>query len=94
MLLLPVVEGPWLIYDHYLSIREYSANFCPSEDDTDEIAVWVKIPGLPIEYYSNLVLAFISDRIGKTIKVHKNSLTRERGKYAQLCIQVDLKNLY
>ncbi|CAK8562379.1 unnamed protein product [Lathyrus sativus] len=46
---------------------------------------------LPIGYYGKSVLAFIGDHIWKkTIKIDKSTLTRERGKYAQLRIQVDL----
>ncbi|GAU38534.1 hypothetical protein TSUD_320060 [Trifolium subterraneum] len=29
-------------------------------------------------------------RVGKTVKVDKNTLTQERGKYARLCVQVNL----
>lgn len=40
------------------------------------------------EYYDDRVLTFISNRIGKTVKVNKNKLFREIGKYARLGIQV------
>lgn len=33
---------------------------------------------------------YIGNMIGKTVKVDKNTLTKERGKYARLCIQVNL----
>lgn len=35
------------------------------------------------------MLGFIGDRIRKMVKVDKNTITRERGKYARLCVQVD-----
>lgn len=41
-------------------------------------------------YYDQRVLTFIGNRIGKAIKVDKNMLSRERGKYARLCVQVDI----
>jgi hypothetical protein len=50
----------------------------------------VRISGLPIEFYDAKVLRFIGDRIGRTVKVDKNTLTQERGKYARLCVEVDL----
>ncbi|MCI33591.1 hypothetical protein A2U01_0054808, partial [Trifolium medium] len=53
-------------------------------------SVWVRIPDLPIEYYDAKVLHFIGNRIGKTVKVDKNTLFQERGKYARLCVEVDL----
>ncbi|KAI5409269.1 hypothetical protein KIW84_054903 [Lathyrus oleraceus] len=45
---------------------------------------------IPIEYYDQRVLTFIDNGIRKSIKVDKNTLSRERGKYARLCIQFDL----
>jgi hypothetical protein len=50
----------------------------------------VRIPDLPIEYYDTKVLHFIGNRIGKTVKVGKNTLFQERGKYARICVEVEL----
>ncbi|MCI33556.1 hypothetical protein A2U01_0054773, partial [Trifolium medium] len=33
---------------------------------------------------------FIGNRIGKTVKVDKNTLFQERGKYARVCVEVEL----
>ncbi|XP_058774782.1 uncharacterized protein LOC131649052 [Vicia villosa] len=85
-----LMEGPWLIYDHYLSVREWKPNFFPSSDAIEQIAVWVRISGLPLEYYDARVLAFIGNRIGSTVKVDRNTLSIKRGKYTRLCVQVDL----
>ncbi|GAU10508.1 hypothetical protein TSUD_420790 [Trifolium subterraneum] len=78
------------IYDHYLTVKEWSPNFQPESDTIEEVAVWVRISGLPIEYYDSEILHFIGNRMGKTVKVDKNTLTQERGKYARLCVQVNL----
>ncbi|CAJ2657275.1 unnamed protein product [Trifolium pratense] len=85
-----LMDGPWFIYDHYLTVKEWSPNFHPASDTIEEVAVWVRISGLPIEYYDSKVLNFIGNRVGKTVKVDKNTLMQERGKYARLCVQVDL----
>lgn len=69
-------------------MREWSHNFIPSTDIIKQLVVGVRITGLPIEYYDDYVLSFIGNRIGKTINVDKNTLSRERGKYMRLCIQV------
>ncbi|KAK2384819.1 zinc ion binding / nucleic acid binding protein [Trifolium repens] len=83
-------DGPWLIYDHYLIVREWSPNFYPNEATIDKASVWVRIPDLPIEYYDAKVLHFIGNRIGRTVKVDKNTLFQERGKYARICVEMDL----
>ncbi|MCH84322.1 hypothetical protein A2U01_0005153, partial [Trifolium medium] len=85
-----LMDGPWFIYDHYLTVKEWSPNFHPASDTIKKVAVWVRISGLPIEYYDAKVLHFIGNIIGKTVRVDKNTLTQERGKYARLCVEVDL----
>ncbi|MCH83894.1 hypothetical protein A2U01_0004722 [Trifolium medium] len=85
-----LMNGPWFIYDHYLTVKEWCPNFHPASDTITKVAVWVRIAGLPIEFYDAKVLHCIGDRIGRTVKVDKNTLTQERGKYARLCVEVDL----
>ncbi|PNY14274.1 hypothetical protein L195_g010950 [Trifolium pratense] len=85
-----LTEGPWMIYDHYFVVRAWSSNFDPSTATVTKTAVWVRFSGLPIEYYDSRILHFIGNRIGTTVKVDKNTLLQERGKYARLCVEVDL----
>ncbi|MCH85177.1 hypothetical protein A2U01_0006021 [Trifolium medium] len=85
-----MMNGPWFIYDHYLTVKEWCPNFHPQSDTISKVAVWVRISGLPIEYYDARVLTAIGNTIGRTIKVDKNTLMQERGKYARLCVEVDL----
>ena len=44
-------EGPWFVGDHYLSIRNWEANFNLAKANIATIAVWVRLPNLPIKYY-------------------------------------------
>jgi hypothetical protein len=85
-----MMDEPWFIYDHYLTVKERSPNFHSASDTIENVAVWVRISILPIEYYDAKVLKIIGDRIGKTVKMDKNTLKQERGKYARLCVTVDL----
>ncbi|KAJ1394639.1 Zinc finger, CCHC-type [Sesbania bispinosa] len=41
--------GPWMILDHYLTVRKWHPKFFPAQDDFKRVAVWIRIPGLPIE---------------------------------------------
>lgn len=86
-----LIDGPWLIYDHYLTVREWTPNFWPEWGTIDKVVVWVRLRELPIEYYDSDFLHFVGDRIGRTIKVNKNTMEIERGKYARLCVEVDLE---
>lgn len=44
----------------------------------DNVAIWIRIVGLPIEYYDPEVLKFIGNRVGRATKVDKNTLQQER----------------
>lgn len=83
-------KGPWLIYDHYLIVREWAPNFNPEKAAIEKVVVWVRFSGLPIEYYDPKVLKFIGNRIGRTVRVDNTTLLQERGKYARMCVEVDL----
>lgn len=72
-----LANGPWFIYDHYVIVKEWNPDFHPESDTIDHVAVWIRISGLSIEYYDTKVLSFIGNRIGKTIKVDKNTMMHE-----------------
>ncbi|KAJ1428453.1 Zinc finger, CCHC-type [Sesbania bispinosa] len=79
-------------------------NFFPMEDDLRRVAVWVRIPSLPFEFYDRRVLWRIGNVLGKTVKIDSNTLREnsgcqgefatERAKFARVCIKVDLKRIF
>ncbi|XP_058751892.1 uncharacterized protein LOC131624996 [Vicia villosa] len=87
---LAMLNGPWFIYDHYLTFKDWRPNFQPDSDSIVEVAVWVRISGLPIEYYDLRSLTAFGNQIGSTIKVDKTTIKKERGKYARICVTVNL----
>ncbi|CAN1141602.1 hypothetical protein LINPERHAP2_LOCUS12598, partial [Linum perenne] len=54
------------------------------------LKVWVRLPGIPLEYYDGAVLKIIGDKIGKTIRFDHTTLERSRGNFARICVEVDL----
>lgn len=83
-------EGPWLIYDHYLIVRKWAPNFDPDLETIGSAAVWVRLPKLPMEYYDEEILTWMGNRIGTTVKVDLTTSLQSRGKFARICVQVDL----
>ncbi|KAL7177070.1 hypothetical protein ACSBR2_030406 [Camellia fascicularis] len=74
--------GPWVIMDHYLTVRRWEPNFRPSEAFETTTAVWVRFPELPIEYYQEKVLFAISKSLGKSLKIDWTTAIATRGKFA------------
>lgn len=67
-----------------------NSDFQPQEASIDRVVVWVRFSGLPIEYYDKKFLSAIGNRIGRTVRVDKNTSKQERGKYARMSVEVDL----
>lgn len=82
--------GPWMVTDHYLTIRTWHPNFDPAEATIDKVAVWVRLPDLALEYYDTSVLWKIGNKIGKTLKIDRTTSVGMRGNFARLCVEVDL----
>lgn len=52
--------------------------------------VWVRFPWLLVEYYTEEWLRKARDTLGRTIKVDDTTLETSRGKFACMCMEIDL----
>lgn len=84
-----LLEGPWFLAGHYLSMRRWSPNFRPSKASISVTANWVRLPELPIEYFDKQVLHDIASKIGKPIKIDYTTEHVTRGRYARVCVEID-----
>ncbi|CAN1137715.1 hypothetical protein LINPERHAP2_LOCUS10234 [Linum perenne] len=82
--------GPWMINDHYVVIQEWRPYFRPEDTLLATLRVWVRLPGIPFEYFDNAILKLIGDRIGRTIRIDHTTLEGTRGNFARICVEVDL----
>lgn len=83
-------EGPWMILEHYLIVKEWVPNFDPFIDQLKDVLVWVRFPCLPIEYYNVDFFMNLGKKIERLIKVDYATSMMTRGKFARLCVEVDL----
>ncbi|KAI9107594.1 hypothetical protein K1719_021631 [Acacia pycnantha] len=84
-------EGPWMIDDHYLIVQRWRPNFNPWKADCQRrIAVWVRIPDLPMEFCTVESLGIIGNMIGKIIKIDRSTSIYDKGAFSRICVEVDL----
>ncbi|KAI9120579.1 hypothetical protein K1719_007612 [Acacia pycnantha] len=84
-------EGPWMIDDHYLLVQRWRPNFNPQRADCQRrIAVWVRIPDLPMEFCTVEALGMIGNMIGKMIKIDRSTSIYDKGVFARICVEIDL----
>lgn len=81
---------PWFIGEHFLSIRPWVPDFLASEASVSSVVVWVRLPELPVEYYHKDSLMHIGSGIGPVLRVDFNTASGAWGRFARLCIQLDL----
>ena len=74
---------------HYLSIRGWKPNFRPENANLSYVAMWVRLLGLPIEYYELSVLRDIGKVIGPVLRIDTHTASETRGRFVRLCLQVN-----
>lgn len=85
-----ILDGPWTVQGHYLTIRPWTPNFYPSAATEESTMAWVRFPQLNLMYYDEDVLYAIASSIGKSIKIYVNTSLVTRGHFARVCVEVDL----
>lgn len=85
-----LMEGPWMVADHYLLVQRWRPNFLKNADTVRRIAVWLRIPELPLELYNDKFLWRLGSTIGCMLKIDHLTSIHSRGKFARICVEVDL----
>lgn len=83
-------EGPWMLADHYLLMQRWRPNFLNSAKKESKVAVWVRIPELPLELYNKEFLKRVGNILGTFLKVDQLTSIHSRGKFARFCAEIDL----
>lgn len=52
------------------------------------MAIWVRLPELPIEYYEPSVLRDIGMAISPALRIDTHTAIESRGRFASLCVQI------
>lgn len=47
-----LLNGPWMIGDHYLHIQRWRPNFMADTEVINPLTVWVRFHVLPVQYYT------------------------------------------
>ncbi|XP_061354753.1 uncharacterized protein LOC133299316 [Gastrolobium bilobum] len=85
-----LTAGPWVIFYHYLAIRSWELDFHPYQATNAKIMAWVRFSGFPIEYTNTKLLKRNGNWLGKFIKVDAATTSLARGRFARMCVKLDL----
>ncbi|KAI8543050.1 hypothetical protein RHMOL_Rhmol08G0188600 [Rhododendron molle] len=82
--------GPWIIQDHYLTVKKWHSNFIADMATAIKTAVWVRVPLLPTEFFEEDNIKEIDEKLGKYLKLDTKTYDSKRGSYARICVEMDL----
>ncbi|KAJ8750927.1 hypothetical protein K2173_016108 [Erythroxylum novogranatense] len=82
--------GPWIVGGQYLTVQRWQPLFNHLTADISSTAVWISLPGLPIEFFNQQTLTDAGKRLGRMVKIDGHTDESSRGKYARICVEIDL----
>ncbi|XP_057425890.1 uncharacterized protein LOC130719278 [Lotus japonicus] len=82
--------GPWMIFYHYLAVSTWSPEFISPAAKVTKTLAWVRIPCLNVLFYDESYLLSVARAIGNPIKVDRNTLKKDRRRFARICVELDL----
>ena len=85
-----ICEGPWMVHDHYLVVKQRTPSFNSSESCFGCTMVWARLSGLNMLYFEESVIRTIAAAIGRPVKVDLVTKSMEKGRYAKVCVEIDL----
>lgn len=85
-----LLDGPWKIFDNYLVTQRWEPEFRPRSAKLSKMAVWVRLPELPVEYFKDNIIKTILEGVGKPLKLDRTTVSREKGRFARAAVEVDL----
>lgn len=82
--------GPWMVSDHYLTMQCWTQDFMSPTTKVDKTIIWIRFPGLNLFFYDESILLALASVVGRPIKVDNNTFDARRGRFARVCVEVDL----
>nr|AIK35195.1 LINE-type retrotransposon LIb DNA [Ipomoea batatas] len=85
-----LIDGPWKIFGNYLVTQRWVPEFRPRTAKLSKMAVWIRIPDLPMEYFRDDAIRDIAENVGKPLKLDRTTIIAAKGKFARIAVEIDL----
>ncbi|CAL2278991.1 unnamed protein product [Prunus armeniaca] len=82
--------GPWIIAGQYLVMQKWRPGFCPATAHITRMAVWLRVSAIQLECFDVWSLKRVGNLLGKLLKIDSLTTAQNRGKFARLCVELDL----
>ncbi|CAL8156661.1 unnamed protein product [Prunus armeniaca] len=82
--------GPGIIAGQYLVMQKWRPGFCPATAHITRMAVWLRVSTIQLECFDVWSLKRVGNLLGKLLKIDSLTTAQNRGKFARLCVELDL----
>jgi hypothetical protein len=83
-------QGPWFWGRSGLSMQRWFPDFNPLTMTAMTTPVWVRLPNLPLHFYSSSFLPTLGNALGRFIKIDTERIEKGFVTFARICVEIDL----
>ncbi|XP_019435165.1 PREDICTED: uncharacterized protein LOC109341678 [Lupinus angustifolius] len=83
--------GSWSLKPGFLRLSLWTPDFNPNLQKMSHSQCWVRILGLPLEYWSARILFSIAGGLGTPISLDEATTSRSFGHFSRILVDIDLK---
>lgn len=85
-----LLGDPWLVAGHYLTVQCWSLIFDQEREGSLRIAVWIRLPSLPLSCFNKDFLAELGSTFGKVLREDETIFATSRGQFARISVEINL----
>ncbi|GAV91992.1 DUF4283 domain-containing protein/zf-CCHC_4 domain-containing protein, partial [Cephalotus follicularis] len=82
-------NGPWDVWGYHLANRPWSQGMSLSLGECKSMPVWVKLKGVPIQFWNKVGLSYIASVLGKPIQMDATPMNRYALLFARVCVDMN-----
>ncbi|GAV92398.1 LOW QUALITY PROTEIN: Exo_endo_phos domain-containing protein/DUF4283 domain-containing protein, partial [Cephalotus follicularis] len=87
-------NDPWDVWGYHLVIRMWTKDMSLSLGECKSIPVWVKMKGIPVQYWNKAGLSYIASVLGKPLHMDANTTNKRVLTFARVCIEMAASSLF
>ncbi|GAV92420.1 DUF4283 domain-containing protein/zf-CCHC_4 domain-containing protein [Cephalotus follicularis] len=82
-------NGPWDVWGYHLAVRPWHKVMSLTMGECKPMPVWVKLRGVPIQFWNKLGLSYIASVLGKPLHMDMSTMNRYALLYARVCFDMN-----
>ncbi|GAV83755.1 DUF4283 domain-containing protein/zf-CCHC_4 domain-containing protein [Cephalotus follicularis] len=82
-------NGPWDVWGYHLAVRPWCKGMSLTLGECKSMPVWVKLRGVPIQFWNKVGLSYIASVLGKPLHMDTPTMNRFALLFARVCVDMN-----